>query len=66
MAPPKLDPHDQTGVGPTQTEIVTRLHVYYDFGAILTVIAGLMNLLVIFDVVDGPVVYRKEEESADS
>ncbi len=62
MAPPQLEAFDRTGVPPTQTEIVTRLHFYYDFGTILTVIAGLMNLLVIFDAADGPVVYRKEEE----
>ena len=62
MAPPKLDRFEKTGVAPTQTDIVTRLHYCYDFGTILTVIAGLMNLLVIFDAVDGPVVYRKEPE----
>ena len=64
MAPPQLYKGDTTGIAPTQTEIVVRLHLFYDFGAILTVIAGLMNLLVIFDAVDGPVVYRKDEESA--
>ena len=63
MAPPQLEHGDRTGVAPTQTEIVTRLHFYYDFGAILTVIAGLMNLLVLFDAADGPIVYRKEEEA---
>ena len=65
MAPPQLGFGDRTGVAPTQTEIVVRLHLFYDFGAILTVIAGLMNLLVIFDAVDGPVVYRKEEKTAE-
>ena len=64
MAPP-LHEIDRTGVAPTQTNIVKRLHYYYDFGTILTVIAGLMNLLVIFDAVDGPVVYRKDEEAAE-
>ena len=62
MAPPQLERGDRTGVAPTQTDIMKRLHFYYDFGAVLTVIAGLMNLLVIFDAVDGPAVYRKEEK----
>ena len=58
MAPPQLHDNDRTGVAPTQTEIMIRLHLYHDFGAILTVIAALMNLLVIFDAVDGPSVNR--------
>ncbi len=62
MAPPQLDPMDRLGVPPTQTEIVTKLSFYYDFGTILTMIAGLMNLLVIFDAIDGPVVYREKTE----
>jgi hypothetical protein len=38
---------------------------FYELGTYLTVIAGLMNLLVIFDAVDGPFVGRRLEEKTE-
>ncbi len=61
MAPPQLDFDDKQGVAPPQAEIAKRLP-YIDLGLYITMIAGLMNLLAIFDAIDGPLVYRAEEE----
>ncbi|MDR1486344.1 MAG: hypothetical protein LBT09_16190 [Planctomycetaceae bacterium] len=62
MAPPQSDAMDKTGVAPTLADIAKRLHFLFELGTYITVIAGLMNLLAIFDAVDGPLVYRQEKE----
>ncbi len=61
MAPPQLDFDDKRGVAPTQAEIAKK-RPYMDLGLYITMIAGLMNLLAFFDVIDGPLVYREEKE----
>ncbi|MGL6194694.1 MAG: DUF6677 family protein [Thermoguttaceae bacterium] len=67
MAPPLLNAHnvpkDKRGWPPTLDEIIAKLGVYFEIGTIFTVVAGLMNLLIIFDAIDGPVMFRKPEES---
>lgn len=65
MAPPKLDQNDPTGVAPTQAAILFHLHYFFELGTYLTIIAGLMNLLAIFDALDGPLVYKQEEEEEE-
>jgi hypothetical protein len=62
MAPPQTNDYDKMGIPPTTAKIITRLHYFIELGKYLTIVAGLMNLLVIFDAVDGPLVYRKDEE----
>ncbi|MDR2642164.1 MAG: hypothetical protein LBC74_05165 [Planctomycetaceae bacterium] len=62
MAPPQIDTADKTGVAPTLTDIAKKLYFLFELGTYLTVIAGLMNLLAIFDAVDGPLVYRQEKQ----
>ena len=62
MAPPKLyhfdrDHTDRSGVPPVLDELRKKMP-YYELGTYLTVIAGLMNLLVIFDAIDGPFLSR--------
>lgn len=52
MAPPQLG---MSGVPPAGDEIVRRLHVWYDLSTLFLVVAGLMNLLAIFDAIAGPV-----------
>lgn len=56
MAPPQLTPDDSTGVPPLLDQITFDLSFLFELGTYLTVIAGLMNLLAIFDAVDGPVI----------
>lgn len=51
MAPPRIK---LNGAPPTLEEIITRLHIWYDLGTLFTTVAGLMNLLVIFDALAGP------------
>jgi hypothetical protein len=62
MAPPQVEEGDPTGVPPTLTEIIRKRHFLFELGTYITVIAGLMNLLVIFDAIDGPLVYRPEKK----
>jgi hypothetical protein len=62
MAPPQIENGDPTGVPPTLTEIIRKRHFFFELGTYITVIAGLMNLLVIFDAIDGPLVYRPERK----
>jgi len=61
MAPPRLHPGDRSGISPVLDTIRQKMP-HYELGTYLTVIAGLMNLLVIFDAVDGPFVGRREEK----
>jgi hypothetical protein len=61
MAPPKIEPNDKTGIAPTLPDITKKLHFLFELGTYITVIAGLMNLLAIFDAIDGPLVYRQEK-----
>lgn len=65
MAPPQMEPGDPTGIAPTLAEITTHLHFLFELGTYITVMAGLMNLLAIFDAIDGPLVYRHEEKEDD-
>ena len=67
MAPPNslnaTKPQPQGN--PTIDDLHIRLARYFEIGRIFTVIAGFMNLLVIFDAVSGPVietVKRKDRE----
>ena len=59
MAPPRLHHGDRFGVPPVLDEIRQKLP-HFELGTYLVVIAGLMNLLVILDAVDGPFVSRRE------
>ena len=61
MAPPRLHHGDRSGVPPVLDEIRQKLP-HFELGTYLVVIAGLMNLLVILDAVDGPFVGRREEK----
>jgi hypothetical protein len=53
MAPPQLRDGDKSGVPPT-LDVIRQTLTLFELGTYLTVIAGLMNLLVIFDAVEGP------------
>ena len=60
MAPPKRDQEDTKGVSPT-IDIVRQKLPHYELASYLTVIACLMNLLAIFDAIDGPFIGRRKE-----
>jgi len=60
MSPPAL-PKSRQGQGqPTLDEIILKLGGRFELGTLFTLVAGLMNLLVIFDAIDGPILSRKE------
>jgi hypothetical protein len=61
MVPPKLYPGDRSGVEPSMETIQQQLPLF-ELGTYLTAIAGLMNLLVIFDAADGPMSARRKEK----
>jgi hypothetical protein len=61
MAPPKLYRGDKTGIAPLLDELRQKMP-HFELGTYLTVIAGLMNLLVIFDAIDGPIASRRERK----
>ncbi len=60
MAPPRL-PSDRSSNRPTLDELHKRLHHYFELGTLYTMIAGLLNILAIYDAWAGPV----RDESAD-
>lgn len=69
MSPPRLPnyPKNRHLVNqPTLDEIISKLGANFELGTIFTVVAGLMNLLVIFDAVDGPILSRKEEPGEET
>lgn len=49
---------------PTLDELHKQLHRYFDIGTAYTMIAGLLNVLAIYDACCGPVIAenRKDEE----
>jgi hypothetical protein len=63
MAPPKRHRDDRLGVSPVIDEIRQQMP-HYELGTYLTVIACLMNLLVILDALNGPFFNRREEKKA--
>ena len=64
FAPPRVKSEQSNQ--PTRDEIIERTHSWFDLGSIFTAIAGLLNLMVIFDVVCGPVRMEKPEKTEKS
>jgi len=62
MAPPySIDPTKQQK-RPTINDLHSQLGRYFELGTIFTVIAGFMNILVVFDAVSGPVIELENED----
>lgn len=59
MAPPRLGTDD--GDPPTLSRLCYELHSYFDLGSLYTAIAGLLNLLVVFDAFSGPIFPESSE-----
>ena len=60
MAPPRLsssqeDPQDPNRDQPTPNDLHRRLHRYFELATFFTVVAGLLNVLAIYDAAAGPV-----------
>jgi hypothetical protein len=65
MAPPA--PND-TQDNPSLATMQRRLPHFFELGSVYTMIAGLLNILAVFDACCGPVVVpeKKEEESEET
>jgi len=61
MAPPRL-PSDRSSNRPTLDDLHKRLHHYFELGTLYTMIAGLLNILAIYDAWAGPVREEPSEE----
>ena len=67
FAPPRLPGESATRPNqPSSAEIAANLHSWLDAGTIFTVVAGLLNLLAIFDAAGGPVRTIEEEEDDEN
>jgi len=68
MAPPfpegfaNQNPFDQ----PTLDVLHKKLHRYFELGTVYTLIAGLLNILAIYDAYGGPVFLEKKDEEEES
>jgi len=70
MAPPRL-PSDRSSNRPTLDDLHKRLHHFFELGTLYTMIAGLLNILAIYDAWAGPVLdesikEEKEDEEKDA
>ncbi len=69
MAPPVLVPErdDPQDIYPpfTLDTLHKRLHRFFDFGTVYTMIAGLLNILVIYDAWGGPVAAVEESSEEE-
>jgi len=63
MAPPERFEEDPKGVAPV-IDTLRKKTPHYELGTYLTVIAGLMNVLVIFDAINGPFIGRRKENKS--
>jgi len=70
MAPPNataagLTPN-VTAANATLDDIIAKLQFSYELGLLYTVVAGLLNLLAVFDAIDGPISSRKPKTEPQS
>ena len=63
MAPPNSRGAKKPEGNPTINQLYDKMgNRYFELGTIFTVIAGFMNILVIFDAISGPIIEREESE----
>ena len=67
MSPPNSPTAGKPKGNPTLNNLHEHLGRYFELGTIFTVIAGFMNILVVFDAVSGPVIEteNKKQEKND-
>lgn len=67
MAPPRLDSDARAVFAdqPTVSQLHSRLHRFFELGTVYTMVAGLLNIMAIYDAWGGPVFLapvKKEED----
>lgn len=61
MAPPPLVENNPRPDGPTLSDLNLKLAGFWELGTVYTMIAGLINILAIYDACCGPVFARQEK-----
>lgn len=64
MAPPRLEEFPADG-RPTVDMLHKKLHRFFELGTVYTMVAGLLNVLAIYDAWGGPVFVEEEEEDGE-
>ena len=67
MAPPAMEGQQRRGE-PTLSDLNKELHRFFELGTVYTMVAGLLNVLAIYDALSGPVITppaKKEEETEE-
>ncbi|MCL2624269.1 MAG: hypothetical protein FWD31_11450 [Planctomycetaceae bacterium] len=62
MAPPNSHSAAKPNGNPTLNNLYYNLGRYFELGTIFTVIAGFMNILVVFDAISGPVIETENDK----
>ncbi|MBL9123944.1 MAG: hypothetical protein JNG90_09960 [Planctomycetaceae bacterium] len=60
MAPPRIEPGRNE-----LADLHLKFHRYFELGTVYTMVAGLLNMLVIYDAFAGPAYYGRDEEDED-
>ncbi len=60
MAPPRIEPGNNE-----LAELHLKFHRYFELGTVYTMVAGLLNMLVIYDAFAGPAYYGRDEEEEE-
>jgi hypothetical protein len=61
MAPPPLHENEGPADEPTLGEMIKTLHGFFELGTVYTMIAGLINILAIYDACAGPVLAKQDK-----
>ena len=62
MAPPNSPDAKKPENNPTINDYYKHLGRYFELGTIFTVVAGFMNILVVFDAISGPIIETEKNE----
>lgn len=66
FAPPRRQGEERTRPNqPTANDLWGTLHSWFELGTLYTMVAGMLNLLAIFDAVGGPNIQRRSEEELE-
>ncbi|NQT41353.1 MAG: hypothetical protein HQ581_27945 [Planctomycetes bacterium] len=65
MAPPSFSESQSLHNRPTLNELHSKLDRYFELGTVYTMIAGLINILAIYDACAGPVLSVREEDDGE-
>ena len=66
FAPPQRHGEERTRPNqPTANDLWGTLHSWFEIGTLYTMVAGMLNLLAIFDAIGGPNILSRREEELD-